>query len=357
MKISLDNKKVIARYDKSEMIKTLEAFPDQVRDAKEIGQAFNLPDSYRNQYRNVVCTGLGGSAIGADMARSYLADEIKIPMIVNRNYTLPAFVGENSLVIVSSYSGNTEETISAYRDARSKKARIMVITSGGELQKFAKDDGYPYLVIPKGFQPRCALGYSFFPLLILLSKAGLIKDKAKDIDSAINTMEALRNKKLGNDIAEKKNPAKQIARELYMKFPVIYASQDHMDVVATRWRGQIAENSKTIGSSHVFPELTHNEIVGWKHPKRLLKKLVAVILRDAGDHARIAKRMDIAKKIIASEKAKVVEVHSVGGDLLARTFSLVYMGDFVSFYLAVLNTEDPTPVERIKFLKEELAKS
>lgn len=352
----LDDLKTIKKYDQSDMLGTIESFSTQCRAAKKIGDGFDLPASFKIQYKNIVTTGLGGSAIGSDIARSYIADDSKTPIFVNRNYRLPGFVDKDTLVVASSYSGNTEETISAYKDAKSKGAKIIAITSGGELNKLAADDGYPVLAIPGGLQPRCALGYSFFPLLTVLSKIGLVKDQAEDIDETIEVLDSLKAKSLGASVPEKKNIAKNIARSLYDKFPVIYSGQDHIDCVMTRWRGELNENSKVLSSGHVLPEMNHNEIVGWEDPAKLLKDFIVVILRDSADFPRVAKRIDITKKILGKAGIKVIEVNSFGSPLLARIFSLIYIGDFVSFYLAILNKRDPTPVERIVYLKKELAK-
>jgi len=355
--MSLDDPRRINKYDRSGMLALIGSFPQQCREAREIGRLAVLPRSCRRRYQNIVCTGLGGSAIGADIARSYIADDAATPLFVNRNYTLPRFVGPNTLVITSSYSGNTEETLSAYADARAKGARIVAITSGGALKKRADADGFPVVVIPGGLPPRCALGYSFFPLLAILGKAGVIKDRTADIDEAIKVMVRLRDGTIGPLVTGKRNLAKAVARQLYGKYPVIYGGQDHIDAVVTRWRGQLAENAKTLGSSHVFPEMNHNEIVGWDNPKTLLKDFAVVILRDAGDHPRIARRIDVTKAILKKSAAGIVEVRSSGRGLLARIFSLVYTGDFVSYYLAILNRRDPTPVERIAYLKEQLGKA
>ena len=346
----LDDIKAIEKYDKSGMLKMLESFPQQCREAEKIGAGFSFEDSFKTRYENIVCTGLGGSAIGADIVRSYVADEIKVPLIVNRNYTLPSFVNENTLVIASSYSGNTEETLSAYKDAKAKKAKIMTITSGGELQKMAGNDSNPCLLIPKGLPPRCALGYSSLTLLILLSKIGLIGDKSKDIDDAISVLESLKGDKVGQI-------SKGIANEIYLKYPIIYGGQDHIDSVVTRWRGQLAENSKTLASSHIFPEMNHNEIVGWEHPAKILKDFVVIVLRDKGDHPRVSRRIEVTEEILKRAKIKVINVESTGKSLLARIFSLIYIGDFVSYYLAILNKIDPTPVDRVTYLKEQLAKA
>ncbi|MFA6142648.1 MAG: bifunctional phosphoglucose/phosphomannose isomerase, partial [Candidatus Omnitrophota bacterium] len=286
--IDLDDLKIVRKYDTVNMLETIEGFPAQCCDAKDIGYGFDLPNSFKIQYKNIVCTGLGGSAIGSDIARSYIADRSKTPLFVNRNYTLPAFVGADSLVVASSYSGNTEETLSAYKDAKNKNAKIIVISSGGELTRIASQDGFPVLKIPAGLQPRCALGYSFFPLIIVLSKIGVVEDESINIGEAITTLEGLRDKNIGFKIPEKENIAKNIARSLYGKFPVIYAGADHIDCAVTRWRGELSENSKTLSSGHVLPEMNHNEIVGWEKPDKLLKDFVAVFLRDKDDFARIS---------------------------------------------------------------------
>ena len=352
----LDSFKRIEKYDESGMLELIESFPEQCQDARRLGDEFELPQGFKRSYKNVVCAGIGGSAIGADLVRSYIADEALIPVSVNRNYTLPNFVSGETLVIASSYSGNTEEILSAYRDARSRDAQVLVITSGGKLEKMSNRDDVPCMTIPAGFPPRCALGYSFFPLLLVLSKIGIVKDQAAFTDDAVRNLRKLKDSRIGYKVPEKDNLAKRIAGEIFGKLPVIYAGHDHIDAVVTRWRGQLAENSKTLSWGHLFPEMNHNEIVGWENPKRVLKECVAIILRDASDHPRVSKRMDITRHTLKESRVKVLEVSSAGKELLARMLSLVYIGDFVSFYLAILNGIDPAPVERITMIKKELAK-
>ena len=352
----LDNFKKIEKYDESSMLELIESFPEQCQDAQRLGDEFELPQRFKSSYKNIVCAGLGGSAIGSDLVRSYIADEALIPVFVNRNYTLPNFVSRDTLVIASSYSGNTEEILSAYSDARSRGSQISVITSGGKLEKIANQDDVPCLVVPASFPPRCALGYSFFPLLLILSKIGIVKDQEAFIDDAIHNLRKLKDSRIGYKVPERDNLAKRIAGEIFGKLPVIYAGHDHIDAVVTRWRGQLAENSKTLSSGHLFPEMNHNEIVGWENPKRTLKECVAIILRDSADHPRVSRRMEITGRTLKDSRVKVLEVSSVGKELLARMLSLVYIGDFVSFYLAILNGIDPTPVEKITAIKRELAK-
>ncbi len=353
----LDNIGVlISNIDKSNMLKILTGFPDQCREALKIGKRFILPRSYFKGIEKIVFLGVGGSAIGADLIRTYLWDEIKLPIIVNRNYTLPEFVDKSTLLFACSYSGDTEETISAYKEGIRKKSRIIVLTSGGSLKGMAERNGIPCLIIPQGMPPRGALGYSSIPLIALLSKAGLTGEKDAAILESARVMGRLCKEELSPEVDTVENIAKSIAIRLYNKIPVIYGSSDHTDVAVTRWRGQLAENAKCLSSSHLFPEMNHNEIVGWEYPKNLLKGLVIILLRDTEDNPRIKKRMDITGGMLRKKSNGIIEVCSRGNGFLSRLFSLIYIGDFVSFYLAILNRVDPTPVERIKYLKKELAK-
>ncbi len=353
--VSLDDLNAVQKLDRSGMANIIASFPAQCLDARNIGLRANIPNSFKRKYTNIVCAGMGGSAIGSDIARSYIADEIAIPVLVNRNYKLPAFVNGSSLVVVSSYSGNTEETMSAFKDALARRAHIIVITSGGYIKELACRLSVPVVSIPSGLQPRAALGYSFFTLITLLSRIGVIGDKARDIEEAIVGMEKLNKTVLAPMVIGKKNVAKDIARKIYSKIPVIYSDVDHIDAVGTRWRGQISENAKSIASGNLFPEMTHNEIVGWQNPKKQLKNLAVIMLKDSGDNPRTVKRMNIVKKIVTGLDVDVIEVNSRGKGLLARIFSLIYIGDYVSLYLAILYNCDPTPVDRIAYLKKEMS--
>ncbi len=348
----LDDLQIIKEVDKSGFCQILLDLPDQCEKAKEIGASLEVPSQWRD-FRNVVFTGLGGSAIGGDLIRSYLAGEAKVPIIVNRNYGLPEFVDQRTLLIVSSYSGGTEETLQAYEEGKKRSARIIAVTSGGELARMADRDGVPLVTIPSDLPPRAALGYLFLPALIILSKIEIASDKSSEIQKATACLRDL-SKKLGPKLSSEDNQAKVLASSIYGRLPLIYGSNDFFDVVTMRWRTQLAENSKHLASSHLFPELTHNEIVGWVNPPDLIKDFMVIILRDRADHPRIARRMAVTCDIIKEVAADVIEVWSQGEGLLARVYSLIYIGDFTSFYLAVLNGVDPTPVERINYLKREL---
>lgn len=344
---------LINTHDPKGMRSLILNFPKQAEEAVAIGTAAKIKLNTK-KIQNIVITGLGGSAIGGDLLRAYLADKCAVPVIVNRHYYFADYVGKNSLVIVSSYSGNTEETVSAYKDAIKRKAMIFCITSGGEVEKMAKKHKHPYIKIPGGLPPRAALGYSFFPTLIALSKLGFIKDQKKEIKETLALLNALSARYSNHDAAD--NQALNLAKTLHGKLPLIYSGADKFDTVNTRWRGQITENAKTLAFGHVFPELNHNEIVGWEVLTDIMKKIHVVILRDSEDYKRIKLRMDISKGIIGGLADGITEVQSEGKSLLARTFSMLYLADWLSFYLAMLNGVDPSPVKKIDFLKEELGK-
>lgn len=342
----------IATYDKSNMRKLLLEFPKQITEAVKIGNEAEV--SYTSSdIHSIVLTGLGGSAIGGDVLRSYLSDELRVPIFVNRHYFLPEFVNEKTLVIVSSYSGNTEETIAAHHDAAKRGAKVLCISSNGETAKLAAKYKHPLITIPKGFPPRAALGYSFFPTLIAMSNMKLIASKEKEIKETISL---LKKKSKVYSSLNAQNTALDIAKHLYTKLPVIYSSADRFDVVNVRWRGQLAENAKVLAFGHVLPEMNHNELVGWKVLRRIMQDMAVVFLRDKGDHKRVQIRMDITKDIASQFASSTIDVESEGKSLLTRMFSLIYLGDWVSLYLAILNGVDPTPVKVIDYLKNELSK-
>jgi glucose/mannose-6-phosphate isomerase len=342
----------ITRLDPSGMFTWLTEFPDQVRDAVSIGEKAKIRISTRG-VEQILLTGLGGSAIGGDLLRSYLSGELRIPFIVNRHYFLPAFVSQKTLVIVSSYSGNTEETTAAHADAIKRKARVLCISTNGTVAKTAARHKQPLITIPPGLSPRAALGYSFFPLLVTLGNLGFIKPKKRDIAETIEKLTS--NARIFGDPDAAKNPPLELARKLKGRLPVIYSPTD-LDGVNIRWRGQIAENAKQLSSGHVLPEMNHNELVGWKVLTSLMKNMAVVFLRDHGTHKRVQVREDITRSITLPLAESVTDVWSEGTSLLTRTFSLIQFGDWVSFYLAILNNENPTPVDVIDYLKGELAR-
>ncbi len=341
------------RLDPAAMYRCIADFPAQAEEAYAIGKSFKAP-KFSGSASSILITGLGGSAIGGDLLRAYLGNEINVPVIVNRHYTLPKFVGKKTLVIASSYSGNTEETLSALKEALHRKARVLCISTGGDLTKLARKHKLPCIAIPGGLQPRAALGYSFFPLLVTLANAGFITPKDKDIKE---TLALLKTKAIeyGNPESSTNAPL-QLAEKIKGKLPIVYSSSERLDAVNLRWRGQIEENAKQLAYGNLLPEMNHNELVGWNMLKDLLAQTFVVFLRDRGDHPRVSVREDITKSIVAQYSSGVSEVWSEGISLLARMFFLIQFGDWMSYYLAILNNQDPTPVKAIDHLKNELAK-
>jgi len=351
----LDDPEKIKKIDARNMYKLIYEFPSQLQHALKITQELALPSFKTDEVKNIIVAGMGGSAIGGDLVRSYLADELELPFYICRNYTLPHFVNKNSLVFVSSYSGNTEETLSAYREAKKIGAKIISVSSNGELLKLSEKNGFPFLKIPPGYPPRAALGYSFVPILVFLERLEFVSEKIKDLEKAIDFLSS-RRKKYAMEKSSEKNKAKNIAGQLFGKIPIIYAGVDHFDAVAYRWKCQICENSKMLCFNNIFPEFNHNELVGWEILSGMEEKIVAIMLKDQKDHPQIKKRIEIVKEIIQKKGVKLIELESEGENLLSRIFSLIQLGDFVSYYLAILNQVDPTPVKLIDYLKTELTK-
>ncbi len=343
----------IRKLDPQGMYDCIAKFPDQAEEAYQIGKTSRL-QARSAGVTSIVLTGLGGSAIGGDLLRAYLADELGVPLVVNRHYALPDFVGTKTLVVVSSYSGNTEETIAAQKDATRRKARVLCISTGGAVTEFARKHKQPCIGIPGGLQPRAALGYSFFPLLMTLARAGFVKSKDKDVRETIGLLR--RKSKFWATPDDGNNPALKLAGAMKGKLPVIYSATEHLDAVNLRWRGQVAENAKQLAYGNVLPEMNHNELVGWNVLRDLMKQTHVIFLRDKSDHERVVVREDITKGIVAQYASGVTEVWSEGTSLLARMFSLIHFGDWVSYYLAILNGQDPTPVRVIDQLKNELAR-
>lgn len=312
-------------------------------------------ERYQIQPDNIIITGLGGSAIGGDIVRTLAWSGAKVPVIVNRDYNMPAFAGSGTLVITVSYSGNTEETLSAYQQAREAGARIVCVASGGKLAEMAAADGYEVITVPGGLMPRAATGYLFAPVALSLEKMGLLEGVTAQIQETIMILKSIR-KELQPDADPARNQARLIARELKDAIPVIWGVAVTSEAAALRWKAQINENAKTPAYYNVFPELNHNEIVGFEEPAQLLKQLAVIILRSPADSRRINKRMEITADIIRDRVKKIIEVKGRGESFLAQFYSLVYIGDYTSVYLALEYGINPAPVKVIDYLKDQLAR-
>ncbi len=342
----------ITRFDSDDMLEKILGFPQQLKHALDLAKAAKISLSSR-EIQNICVCGMGGSAIGGDLVRSCLNNRLDIPFSVNRYYQVPNFINESSLVIVCSYSGNTEETLAAYEDAHQRKAQIVCVTTGGILGDKAAKNNHPVFSVPPGYPPRAALGYLLVPILYCIFLTGQIADPESDI---LETIGVLENLVIEYDPDENDCLPKQMSRSLKDKVPLIYASVAGFEPVTWRWKGQFSENSKVLAFSNIFPELNHNEIMGWGPLYEINKKFKVIYLRDRDDHSQIRKRMELTQTIVEKHTGDfIIEVQSQGESLLARIFSLIFLGDIVSLYLAVENQVDPTSIENIDFLKRGLA--
>ncbi|HER23753.1 MAG TPA: bifunctional phosphoglucose/phosphomannose isomerase [Candidatus Atribacteria bacterium] len=347
------------------MIELLEKFPQKMRDAWRLGEEFVIPTDLLpnpdttttppSNFKNIIVLGMGGSAIGGDLLADYLADELTIPILVIRGYDIPKFVSEDSLVFAVSYSGNTEETLSALKKCIDAKATIIALTSGGQLASLSQEKYFPIIKVPTGIQPRAAISYLFFPVLKALERLALIKERSSEIEETINILQDLSKEYSAQSII-KNNFAKKIALSLYKHLPLIYGSEGLLEAVAMRWKTQINENSKWPCFWNVFPELNHNEIVGYEIENNINRQVKIVYLQDKEGLLRVEQRRQITRKIIQEKVVEFIICPTKGKGKMARMFSLIFLGDLVSYYLAILNRVDPSPVYCIEDLKKELAK-
>lgn len=339
--------------DASRMLDNVRGIPDQIAEVWESAKGFTVP--YRGYNAPLVVSGLGGSAIGGQLLKDLLGRDCSVPVRLERGYNLESYAGTDTSVVCVSYSGNTEEVLSVFEDARSKGCNLAVVTSGGKLGERAANAGVPVCTVPAGLPPRAAIGYLFTPLLRLVSNLGIYRITDEEVASTVRKTRRLSERFfLEGDQAG--NTALQLSKRLYGKIPLIYSGDGLLCGVAYRWKCQINENSKTMAFHNVFPELGHNEVMGWECPERLREDLFIMMLRDHEDHPRIKKRMDITYAILEplAGGAAVIESDGAAGreGRLSRLLSVLILGDFTSVYLAVEYGHDPTPIEKIERIKE-----
>ncbi len=335
--------------EKSPMFDYISGFANQLRKGYDFGMKLEkLPEG---GFRSAAVCGMGGSAIGADLLLGYAASEMKIPAAVVRGYDLPGWVDENSLTVISSYSGNTVESLSCFEQAVSRGAAIMAITSGGRLEELCLNGCHPLLKIPGGLPPRAALGYSFAPLFAAFERMGFIHPEPEAVVKAADFISRLTPEFARSSGSE---PA-MTAGKLRGKIPAFYADGFRLGAVVTRFRGQLAENSKTLSFSHLFPELNHNEIVGWGGPEFSRKKLCAVFIWSKNSHLKVLSQMKAAREILSGEGIETLDIQAGGDDFLQEMLFLTHYGDWLSYHLAALYDVDPIPIIRIDALKKKLA--
>jgi glucose/mannose-6-phosphate isomerase len=349
----LDNEEAIGKIDAAGMLRTVGRLPEMIVEAERLTAYVSLPPPRR--FNQVLVLGMGGSAIAGDLAADLFAKKAGVPIITVRNYSLPQYVSAETLVFALSYSGNTEETLSAVKEAEKRGAQIVCVTSGGKLKDLAEARKFPCYLIPSGYQPRAALPYLFVPLIVGLGNLKVVPAQTDELKEAAGLLNKLKDE-YGPAKPARVNQVKQLARKLAGKLPVIFGASGTTGAAALRLKCQLNENGKISALVNVFPELNHNEIVNLGALKREAHNFSLVILRDEDDNERIKKRIEITKSLLVRQLGGVSEVSSQGRSCLARLFSLVMYGDFLSVYLAVLKETDPTPVEAISRLKKELSR-
>ena len=344
------HKRVISKRDniskEKSMLDLIYELPEQFIDARRITQSIKLPKF--SKPTNIVISGMGGSGIGGEMLQSLLSYTSELPIFIIKDYTLPKYVTKNSLFFAVSHTGNTEETVSAYEQARKIGGQIICITSGGKLLNLAKKNRGLFIQIPSGIPPRTAIGYLFIPFLIVLAKLGIINNFDLDINETINILLARRK--------FYQEQAKQLANNLNGKVPLIYSTSRLINPVAIRWRSEFNELAKVFAHMSYFPEHNHNEIVGLGGPSKMKSLTYLMILVDPDGHPRNLRRADLTLKITKGSYYRAQKFYPDGKSNLAKIFSLVLQGDLASYYLAVKRKVDPLPVIRIDKLKELMAK-
>ena len=350
----LDEEEVYTRYDRAGMLHHLNGMPELCQDAWQMSKKLKPPWDGAGINKVIIC-GMGGSAIGGEMASRLLMDEIKIPILVHRDRELPAFVDASTLVITSSYSGMTEETLSCFNRTLETGAKILVITHGGRLGSLARANNIPVFTINYDSPPRAALPFSLLAILFSLQKLGFISDKTRDVVETVSVLKDL-VQRFNQGILTEENRAKQLAVSIHGHLTVIYGA-GILSPVARRWKTQFNENSKAWAFYEVFPELNHNAVVGYRFPPELTNKIVVVLLQSTDLFKRIRLRYQVTGRLLEQAKVSHQIVESEGASLLSQIMSLVLFGDYVSYYLAMLYRIDPSPVKAIDYLKGQLKDS
>ncbi|MFQ5601380.1 MAG: bifunctional phosphoglucose/phosphomannose isomerase, partial [Candidatus Krumholzibacteriia bacterium] len=356
----MDDAPALAGRDPGGMLQQVAGFPAQLARAREVQAAFRAAhpglaaqSSAGEPAREVLVCGMGGSAIGGEFAAAWAAS-CGVRVEVHRGYGLPTWVEARHLLVFSSYSGDTEETLSAYEASAGCRARRVCVTTAGRLAELARRDGLPCLELPAGLQPRAALGHSLVALLVLLHESGLVRrDPVAEIDAAARHLRKL-GETLAPEVPESDNRAKQLARSCHGRLPFFCTGTGITRPVGTRWKGQLNENAKALAVASVLPEMNHNEIMAWRAIPEVRRLARLFFLRDRDDPPALLRRMQVTSEILAERVAGVDWLDTAGTGLLERMLGASYLGDYASVYLAFLNDVDPTPVQQIDVLKQRL---
>jgi glucose/mannose-6-phosphate isomerase len=340
----LDDLMTIEKYDKQDALGIIASQPGQLR------QHYDLVPGDWDGIDRVVLAGMGGSALAAEFFRSWLSDRLVQPLEIVRDYRLPAYVTRDTLLVVSSYSGNTEESLAALAEAKKRGIRVVIMTAGGQLAEAAKAEGYPLLLTPSGYQPRLAVLYGVRALSQLFTALGLLDDVTPELEAAADWAESHTQNWLASSPTAT-NQAKQIAEKL-VGFPVVVYGGPTLGLPAMKWKIDFNENSKNVAFYYQLPEFDHNEFQGWLFPRE--KHLKVIQLESSLDHPRVQKRFDVSDRLLSGIMPNPIRIQAVGETKLQQMLWTLLLGDFTSAYLAFLNGIDPTPVDLVERFKKEL---
>ncbi len=340
-------KNMIKEYDISNQINVLTNSFKQIEYADT--NTYNLDSKNYEYIDKIIICGMGGSAIGGDLFSNMFQNEIPIPIFVNRYYHLPNFVSENSLVIISSYSGNTEETTTAFNEAIEKKCKVIAFSTGGRVEEICTNFGFPHIKLLKGFHPRFALYLILFTLIKIFSKINLIKDQAELLNNSIALIQSK-----GEEYVKDNSLPEIIAKDIVGFIPIIYATSDFNNSVGSRLKGQFNENSKLHAFVNFFPEMNHNEIIGWETYSENLAKFKIIFLTDKNMNSRVKKRFEIFEELV-NKNVEVIKLESNEKDFKLRLLDLIYLGDWLTYYLAIYRKQDPAEIDNINYLKNALS--
>ena len=300
----------------------------------------------------VVVAGMGGSGIGGELLKDWARGRISVPVDVCKEYSLPAYADSSTLVLAVSYSGETEETLTVFLEALRRKCMVVSVSSGGKLQEFSERMSIPHLLVPSGMAPRASLPYLFFPLIVCLEKLGLVSNSPQEMSESVEVLKQISGEN-SPIVPLSRNFSKKLAADINGTVPVVYGFGCYR-TVAQRFKTQFNENSKNPAKWEFFPELDHNEIVGWEEAKQFEKWFSTIFIRDDEEPPEIRQRIEATKQLMRRQMKRQFEVHSRGKTCLARMASVICIGDFTSVYLAILRGIDPTPVKTITLLKQKV---
>jgi glucose/mannose-6-phosphate isomerase len=349
--MNLNDYQDFSKLDTQNMLGEMQGLPEQLLTAWDEANALPL-DDYR-EVNQVLVAGMGGSAIGADLVKAYAAPLSTVSLEVHRDYGLPAWAdGPETLVIVSSHSGNTEETLSAMETALERGCSVLAISTGGKIAERAHESEVGLWIFKHQGQPRAAVGYSFSLLLNVFARLGFIPDPLAEIKDAVQAMNTVRDL-LGPQLPDHHNPAKRMAGQLIGRWVSVFGA-DFLAPVARRWKGQISEVAKAWGQYEDLPEANHNTLAGVVNPEQVLLKTIALFLEADSNHPRNRRRIELTKKNFMLEGISTDLIQARGESRLAQMWTLIQFGDYTAFYLAMAYDVDPTPVAAIENLKREL---